>query len=120
MLINQRCSPGLCVRRRLVAEVPDDVGLHSVADGFYFIIVTFSTVGYGDISPYSATGKITTCVAILMGILCMAMPLAIVGNNFQACPTHQPTTTSTTSVLPSQFPQPAPPHLYPRPFPRPD
>jgi len=29
----------------LAADVPDDVGLHSIADGFYFIVVTFSTVG---------------------------------------------------------------------------
>ena len=39
--------------------------------------------GYGDISPYSASAKLATCIAILFGVLCMAMPLAIVGSNFQ-------------------------------------
>lgn len=37
-------------------------------DSFYFCTVTLSTVGYGDFSPVTTTGKIFTIFYILMGI----------------------------------------------------
>jgi voltage-gated potassium channel Kch len=37
-------------------------------DSFYFTIVTLTTVGYGDISPQTAAGKIFTSVYLLIGI----------------------------------------------------
>lgn len=48
----------------------------------WFMIVTFSTVGYGDTSPTSHSGKVITSVAIWCGAIFLAMPLSIVGNNF--------------------------------------
>ena len=71
----------------------------------WVIIVTMTTVGYGDITPSTVAGRITCLIAMLFGILyvcggrrhacaspqddvsrcwCryMAMPIAIVGNNF--------------------------------------
>jgi hypothetical protein len=32
---------------------------------------------------YAIGARVFTCVAILLGVLCMAMPLSIVGSNFQ-------------------------------------
>ena len=46
------------------------------------MIVTFTTVGYGDTSPTTISGKCITIVAMLVGVVFMAMPLSIVGNNF--------------------------------------
>ena len=40
----------------------------SWVDSFYFTIVTLTTVGYGDISPQTAAGKIFTMVYLLIGI----------------------------------------------------
>ena len=37
---------------------------------------------YGDVSPNSHTGKAITSLAIIAGVIFMAMPLTIVGNNF--------------------------------------
>ena len=48
----------------------------------WFMLVTFSTVGYGDRSPGTPTGKAVTCVAIVGGVLFMAMPITIVGSSF--------------------------------------
>jgi hypothetical protein len=48
----------------------------------WFVIVTLSTVGYGDISPVSPLGKFLTVPIIVAGLLFMAMPISIVGNNF--------------------------------------
>lgn len=39
-----------------------------LADAFYFSIVTVSTVGYGDITPVTKTGKILALLLILTGV----------------------------------------------------
>ncbi|HIJ89842.1 MAG: potassium channel family protein [Desulfobulbaceae bacterium] len=39
----------------------------SLADAFYFNIVTIATVGYGDIHPVTQTGKMLTVTLILLG-----------------------------------------------------
>jgi len=46
------------------------------------MLVTFTTVGYGDVSPEGHAGKVVGSVAILAGVVLLAMPLAIVGDNF--------------------------------------
>ena len=54
----------------------------SSVDAVYFSVVTMSTVGYGDLSPTSSLGKLVTMFSTLMGIIFVAMPLTIVGDNF--------------------------------------
>jgi len=41
-----------------------------------------TTVGYGDVSPTTPAGKCFCCFVIVCGIIFLAMPLTIVGNNF--------------------------------------
>lgn len=48
----------------------------------WFVIVTLSTVGYGDVVPATPAGQAITAVVILCGVLFMAMPITIVGNSF--------------------------------------
>jgi hypothetical protein len=62
----------------------DDLGpaFESIPHSMYFTIVTISTVGYGDLVPHSDLGKAFDMGLILIGVLYMAMPLAIVGTNF--------------------------------------
>jgi len=54
----------------------------SIPHSIWFMFVTMSTVGYGDVSPNTTLAKIATIVAMNFGVMFMAMPLAIVGNNF--------------------------------------
>lgn len=56
---------------------------HSIPHAMWFVLVTVSTVGYGDVSPTTTLGQFFTSVVILCGVLFLAMPLAVVGNNFQ-------------------------------------
>jgi len=44
---------------------PDPLSFH---DAFYFTIVTFSTVGYGDMSPVDTTGRMVMVVMIILFI----------------------------------------------------
>ncbi|KAH8057017.1 voltage-gated potassium channel [Aureococcus anophagefferens] len=48
----------------------------------WFMAVTMTTVGYGDVTPLTDGGRIVTVMAMLFGVLFISMPLAIVGNNF--------------------------------------
>ncbi|KAK3282219.1 hypothetical protein CYMTET_10033, partial [Cymbomonas tetramitiformis] len=47
-----------------------------------WFIMTMTTVGYGDASPATTLGKFIAVAAIIIGIFFIAMPLAVVGNNF--------------------------------------
>jgi len=47
--------------------VNPDVG--TFGDAFYYVVVTLSTVGFGDIIPATATGRWITIAAILAGVI---------------------------------------------------
>jgi voltage-gated potassium channel len=53
-------------------------GFSTIPDSIYWAIVTITTVGYGDISPVSATGKFVASIIMLMGYGIIAVPTGIV------------------------------------------
>jgi len=59
-----------------------DPTFHSIPHSIWFIFVTMTTVGYGDVSPISAIGRTINIFAMIFGVLFLSMPLAILGNNF--------------------------------------
>ncbi|KXZ53950.1 hypothetical protein GPECTOR_6g868 [Gonium pectorale] len=56
----------------------------SIPAGFWWAIVTVMTVGYGDVVPISAGGRIIAAATMLCGILSIALPVAVIGNNFSS------------------------------------
>ncbi|ETW09902.1 hypothetical protein H310_00341 [Aphanomyces invadans] len=48
-------------------------------------IVTFTTVGYGDMRPRTPVGKIADILAMVLGSIYTAMPLSLIGGQFYAC-----------------------------------
>jgi hypothetical protein len=54
----------------------------SIIHSYWYVIVTITTVGYGDVYPSTTAGKIVAAVAILNGIIVLAMPIGVVGANF--------------------------------------
>jgi len=55
----------------------------SIIASFWFVIVTITTVGYGEPDvPRTWQGKIVGGVMILSGIIVLAMPIGVVGANF--------------------------------------
>lgn len=54
----------------------------SIVHSFYWAIVTFATIGYGDIVPITPIGKIITVLVAMMGVLLYALPTYIIGSAF--------------------------------------
>ena len=56
----------------------------SIPDAFWITIVTFTTVGYGDVTPSTFPGKVVMTAAMLFGVLVMALPIGVISTNFNA------------------------------------
>lgn len=61
---------------------PDRFG--SVPQSMYWAIVTLATVGYGDVVPVTAAGKVAAGVVIVAGLIFFALPIAIIATSFLA------------------------------------
>eukprot|EP00397_Hematodinium_sp_SG-2012_P015554 GEMP01015842.1.p1 GENE.GEMP01015842.1~~GEMP01015842.1.p1 ORF type:complete len:522 (+),score=66.94 GEMP01015842.1:106-1671(+) len=59
------------------------LNFRSIVAAFWWCIVTMTTVGYGDRIPYTPQGKVVAAFAMVLGILLIALPVAIVGRKFQ-------------------------------------
>ena len=56
--------------------------IESIGDGFYWALVTVTTVGYGDITPTTPSGKLIASFLILLGLGLIATITAIVSAKF--------------------------------------
>lgn len=54
----------------------------SIPAALYWGIVTLTTVGYGDIVPVTALGKLVAGATVLLGLLSFALPSAIIVSGF--------------------------------------
>lgn len=54
----------------------------SIPHTFWYTLVTFTTVGYGDMIPKTSVGRLIASFAFFNGIFFLAMPLSIVGSSF--------------------------------------
>lgn len=57
----------------------------SVPAAWWWATTSMTTVGYGDIRPDTAVGKVLAFLCILSGILMLALPIAIINERFSAC-----------------------------------
>lgn len=55
--------------------------LESIFDGFWWALVTITTVGYGDITPVTSLGRIIGGVLMVAGMFSLAMFAGIVGSS---------------------------------------
>ena len=62
---------------RVQPEVFENIG-----DGIWWAIITFATVGYGDIYPITPLGKLLGCIICLVGVAMVAIPTGIISSSF--------------------------------------
>lgn len=65
-----------------VLEYEKNPGFTSIPQSIYWAIVTITTVGYGDIAPHTALGKILASFIMILGYAIIAVPTGIVSANF--------------------------------------
>ena len=58
-------------------NVPDSQ-FNNIPNSIYWAIVTMTTVGYGDITPVTPTGRFLSAVIMLIGYTIIAVPTGIV------------------------------------------
>ena len=59
---------------------PDKFG--TVPDAMWWAIVTLGTIGYGDVVPITAVGKLIAGVTIFLGLIMIALPVGIIASGF--------------------------------------
>eukprot|EP01059_Diplonema_ambulator_P022522 TRINITY_DN37829_c0_g1_i1.p1 TRINITY_DN37829_c0_g1~~TRINITY_DN37829_c0_g1_i1.p1 ORF type:complete len:520 (+),score=111.44 TRINITY_DN37829_c0_g1_i1:86-1561(+) len=62
-----------------IAEVSP---FQSIPHSLWWCIATVTTVGYGDVVPFSYGGKIIAGMTMISGIFVLALPTSILGSNF--------------------------------------
>lgn len=70
-----------CYCQRTGAYV-DSVMFDNIPDGYWWAMVTMTTVGYGDKYPVTWAGRAIGMITMCVATLCLAMPLTIVGTSF--------------------------------------
>lgn len=56
----------------------------SIVDSAYFSIVTFTTIGYGDLFPDTPRARLFTCFWALSGVACLGIALGVLGTQLIA------------------------------------
>ncbi len=64
-------------------------GFNNIPTSMYWTIVTLTTVGYGDIAPETATGKLLASLLMVVGYGIIAVPTGIVTAELTKAGTHQ-------------------------------
>ncbi len=59
---------------------PDKLG--TIPDALWWAIVTIGTIGYGDVVPITALGKLIATGTIFAGLIMMALPIGIIATAF--------------------------------------
>lgn len=66
-----------------------DSQINSIPDGFWWAVITMTTVGYGDRVPVGVWGRLIGSVCALTGVLTLAIPVPIITENFNKFYAHK-------------------------------
>lgn len=75
-------ATGLWLRNNVAHTALEPTPFTSIPASFWWVIVTATTVGYGDFFPTSTGGKFIGAAVVLCGIIVLALPITVIGTNF--------------------------------------
>ena len=55
---------------------------NNIGEGFWWAIITFTSVGYGDIYPVTVFGKVIASLMAMIGVMTLSLPTAIISGTF--------------------------------------
>jgi len=79
------------------SQLCEEYGIHcagpsafvSIPASFWWAIATLTTVGYGDMVPHTAAGKVIGGLTAVTGVIVVAIGIALVSINFRECYTEE-------------------------------
>ena len=69
----------LCFSTLMYVVEPHE-NINSLTTAMYICTVTVTTVGYGDVTPTTNSGRVLAGVLCFISVLFMAMPISVLGN----------------------------------------
>lgn len=73
------------------AERREETQIPTIPIGFWWAIITMTTVGYGDIAPSTPFGYVVGTFCAISGVLMVALTIPVISNNFTLFYTHMRT-----------------------------
>mmetsp|Transcript_17340 Transcript_17340/g.40419 ORF Transcript_17340/g.40419 Transcript_17340/m.40419 type:complete len:1117 (-) Transcript_17340:167-3517(-) len=81
---NNRSFPtGVFVRPTKSMDDQEPTPFRSIPYAMWWVFVTMTTVGYGDIAPTSRMGKVVGVMCFYVGIVFLALPISVITLNFE-------------------------------------
>lgn len=84
-VLTPQLSHGLPAGKRLLIQNTDATEFVDMLRATWFSLVTFTTVGYGDLTPRTSLGKLFDILCMVGSACYTAMPLTLVGGQFYVC-----------------------------------